>query len=88
MKKNYHWILLGIAFGIIIYLGDKSGVKLTVIDTDKETGITKLIEGEWVKIGVEFDQIPSDDFFDSKIYEYDDLVYGMFLTSLLKKKNI
>jgi len=23
MKKNYHWILLGIALGIIIYLLDK-----------------------------------------------------------------
>ena len=23
MKKNYHWIFLGIAFGIIIYLLDK-----------------------------------------------------------------
>jgi len=23
MKDNYHWILLGIAVGILIYLGDK-----------------------------------------------------------------
>jgi len=23
MKDNYYWILLGIALGIIIYLGDK-----------------------------------------------------------------
>jgi len=23
MKENYHWILLGIAAGILIYLGDK-----------------------------------------------------------------
>jgi len=23
MKENYHWVLLGIAVGIIIYLADK-----------------------------------------------------------------
>ena len=28
----------------------KQLLKLTINDTDKETGITKLIEGEWVKI--------------------------------------
>ena len=45
----------------VIYLKDKPGIKLTVFDTDKKTGITKPIEGEWVKIGAEFFLSPGDE---------------------------
>ena len=45
----------------VIYLKDKPGIKLTVFDTDKKTGITKPIEGEWVKIGAEFYLSPGDE---------------------------
>lgn len=43
-----------IPYNTAIYLKDKPGIKLTVFDTDKKTGITKPIEGEWVKIAAEF----------------------------------
>tara|TARA_B100001093_G_scaffold462151_1_gene477161 strand:+ start:197 stop:1243 length:1047 start_codon:yes stop_codon:yes gene_type:complete len=43
-----------IPYNTVIYLKDKPDIKLTVFDTDKKTGITKPIEGEWVKIAAEF----------------------------------
>ena len=33
-----------------VTIESKTGVKLTINDTDKETGVTKAIEGEWVEI--------------------------------------
>ena len=33
-----------------VTIESKTGVKLTINDTDKETGVTKTIEGEWVEI--------------------------------------
>lgn len=36
-------------YGQQVYLESKTGIKLTIIDTDKKTG-KKNIEGEWVKI--------------------------------------
>ncbi len=41
--------------GIILYnqkvkILSRSGEKLIINDTDKETGVTKTIEGEWVKV--------------------------------------
>ena len=50
-----------IPYNTAIYLKDKPGIKLTVFDTDKKTGITKPIEGEWVKIGAEFYLNPGDE---------------------------
>jgi hypothetical protein len=37
-------------YGQNVTIESETGVKLTVNDTDKKTGITKAIEGEWVKI--------------------------------------
>ena len=37
-------------YGQKVTIESKTGVKLTINDTDKETGITKAIEGEWVGI--------------------------------------
>ena len=37
-------------YGQNVTIESETGVKLTVNDTDKKTGITKVIEGEWVKI--------------------------------------
>ena len=50
-----------IPYNTVIYLKDKPDIKLTVFDTDKKTGITKPIEGEWVKIGAEFYLNPGDE---------------------------
>ena len=37
-------------YGQKVTIESKTGVKLTLNDTDKKTGITKVIEGEWVEI--------------------------------------
>jgi hypothetical protein len=37
-------------YGQNVTIESKTGVKLTLNDTDKKTGITKVIEGEWVEI--------------------------------------
>ena len=37
-------------YGQNVTIESETGVKLTLNDTDKKTGITKAIEGEWVKI--------------------------------------
>jgi len=50
-----------IPYNTVIYLKDKPGIKLTVFDTDKKTGTTKPIEGEWVKIEAEFYLSPGDE---------------------------
>jgi hypothetical protein len=39
-----------ILYGQKVTIESKTGKKLTINDTDKETGITKIVEGEWVKI--------------------------------------
>ena len=37
-------------YGQKVTIDSKTGIKLILNDTDKETGITKAIEGEWVEI--------------------------------------
>ena len=37
-------------YGQNVTIESETGVKLTVNDTDKKTGITKVIEGEWVEV--------------------------------------
>ena len=37
-------------YGQKVTIESKTGIKLTINDTDKKTGITKVIEGEWVEI--------------------------------------
>ena len=37
-------------FGISVTVESKTGIKLTVIDTDRETGIKSEIKGEWVEV--------------------------------------
>ena len=39
-----------ILYGQKVTIESKTGVKLTINDTDKKTGITKVIEGEWLEI--------------------------------------
>jgi hypothetical protein len=50
-----------IPYGTMVSIISKTDLKLTIIYTDKETGITKPIEGEWVKIGAEFDLSSGDE---------------------------
>ena len=37
-------------YGQKVTIESRIGIKLTINDTDKKTGITKVIEGEWVEI--------------------------------------
>ena len=37
-------------FGISVTVESKTGIKLTVIDTDRETGIKSAIKGEWIEV--------------------------------------
>ena len=39
-----------LSYGTFISVKSKTAIKLTINDTDKETGIKKQIEGEWVEI--------------------------------------
>jgi len=50
-----------IPYGTFVSIKSKTDLKLTIIDTDKETGITKSIEGKWVKIGALFYLSPGDE---------------------------
>ena len=37
-------------YGQTVSIESKTGVKLKINDVDKKTGVTKVIEGEWVEI--------------------------------------
>ena len=74
-----------IPYGISVAVKSKTGVKLTVIDTDKETGITKSIEGEWVKIGAEFYLSPGDEGYAMDLID-PSFVEGYVFNGFLKKE--
>jgi len=74
-----------IPYGISVAVKSKTGKKLTVIDTDKETGITKSIEGEWVKIGAEFYLSPGDEGYAIDLID-PSFVEGYVFDGFLKKE--
>ena len=39
-----------LSYGTFVSIESRTAIKLTINDTDKETGVTKVVEGEWVKI--------------------------------------
>ena len=39
-----------LSYGTFVSIESRTGIKLTINDTDKETGITKVVEGEWVEV--------------------------------------
>ena len=39
-----------LSYGTFVSIESRTAIKLTINDTEKETGVTKVIEGEWVKI--------------------------------------
>ena len=49
-----------IPYGTFVSIKSKTDLKFTIIDTDKETGITKSIQGKWVKIAAKFFLGPGD----------------------------
>ena len=49
-----------VPYGTLVSVKSETDLKLTIIDTDKETGITKSIQGKWVKIAAEFFLGPGD----------------------------
>ena len=44
--------LVTLLYGQKVTIESKTGVKLTINDVDKKTGITKVIEGEWVEVSL------------------------------------
>ena len=49
-----------VPYGTFVSIESETDLKLTISDTDKETGITKSIQGKWVKIAAEFFLGPGD----------------------------
>ena len=49
-----------VPYGTFVSIKSKTDSKLTISDTDKETGIIKSIKGKWVKIVAEFYLSPGD----------------------------
>ena len=49
-----------VPYGTFVSIKSKTDLKLTINDTDKETGITKSIQGKWVKIEASFLLGPGD----------------------------
>ena len=49
-----------VPYGTFVSIESKTDSKLTISDTDKETGIIKSIKGKWVKIVAEFYLSPGD----------------------------
>ena len=39
-----------LSYGTFVSIESRTAIKLIINDTDKETGVTKVVEGEWVKI--------------------------------------
>ncbi|MAC42019.1 MAG: hypothetical protein CMJ05_09560, partial [Pelagibacterales bacterium] len=39
-----------LSYGTFVSIESRTAIKLTINDTDKETGVTKVVEGEWVEI--------------------------------------
>ena len=71
-------------YGQNVKIESETGIKLTLNDTDKKTGITKAIEGEWVKIKYSktFYTIPAEgDIYSNpyEIKEYVGYVFNAFL---------
>ena len=73
-------------YGQNVKIESKTGVKLTVNDTDKKTGITKAIKGEWVKIkyAKTFYTIPAEGDVYSNPYEVKESV-GYVFNGFLKE---
>jgi len=73
-----------ILYGQKVTIESKTGEKLTINDTDKETGITKKIEGEWVEItsGSEIKGYVFDGFLKGDGITYDDDSYRVIITPL------
>ena len=82
-------IIREIPFGYEVYFKSKSGKILTLVDTIKETGNIRSVDGEWVKIEVELELRPGEEgyFFDyvediasTKLFE------GYVISEFLEKK--
>ena len=74
-----------IPYGTFVSIKSKTDLKLTIIDTDKETGITKYINGEWVKIGAEFYLSPGDEGYAMDLID-PSFVEGYVFDGFLKKE--
>jgi len=80
-------------YGEVVRIESKIGEKLIINDTDEETGITKIIEGEWVEIIaeriVDYDYNMMKDVFDTvKGYVFDGFLKETSFPEYIKEEYI
>ena len=61
---------------------------MTIIDTDKETGITKSIEGKWIKIEAVFYLSPGDEGYHNELIDESHLVGYVFDGFIKEEKQL
>lgn len=74
-----------IPYGTIVSIISKTDLKLTIIDTDKETGITKSIEGKWIKIEAVFYLSPGDEGYHNELID-ESYVEGYVFDGFIEKE--
>ena len=77
-----------IPYGTTVSIISKTDLKLTIIDTDKETGITKSIEGKWIKIQAMFYLSPGDEGYHNELIDESDLVGYVFDGFVKEEKHL
>jgi hypothetical protein len=77
-----------IPYGTIVSIISKTDLKLTIIDTDKETGITKFIEGKWIKIEAVFYLSPGDEGYHNELIDESHLVGYVFDGFIKEEKQL
>ena len=78
-------IIAKIPYETTVSIISKTDLKLTIIDTDKETGITKSIEGKWIKIEAIFYLSPGDEGYHNELID-ESYVEGYVFDGFIEKE--
>ena len=81
-------IIAKIPYETTVSIISKTDLKLTIIDTDKETGITKSIEGKWIKIEAVFYLSPGDEGYHNELIDESHLVGYVFDGFIKEEKQL
>ena len=81
-------IIAKIPYETTVSIISKTDLKLTIIDTDKETGITKSIEGKWIKIEAIFYLSPGDEGYHNELIDESHLVGYVFDGFIKEEKQL
>ena len=81
-------IIAKIPYETTVSIISKTDLKLTIIDTDKETGITKSIEGKWIKIEAIFYLSPGDEGYHNELIDESHLVGYVFDGFIREEKQL